>query len=138
MTESQLQFCFGFSSRPAIRWRKPRTFRERILRCGICAVKWPAFFDVPDTVWEHYVPPDARDHIVCIACWRKLVVATDAGDCQRAHGGPLALWCPAWRKRHSIPENEPLDPSRLSMWWEGVLAGVPEHETKPHRSRNAP
>ena len=61
-----------------------------------------------------------------LRCWRKLVVATDDGHCQRAHGGPLALWSPAWRKRRSIPEDEPLDPFTLSLWREGVLAGVPE------------
>jgi hypothetical protein len=126
MGNDQLELRFAFPNRPAIRWRKPRTSRARINRCGLCATKDPAFFDVPPAVWRFYVPPDMRAHVVCIACWRKLVVATDDGACQRAHGGPLALWCPAWRKRLNISENEPLDPFTLSLWWEAVLAGVPE------------
>jgi hypothetical protein len=70
---AQLEFCFAFASRPQICWRPPRSGRERILRCGVCAAKWPAFFDVPDDVWRHYVPAKRRGHIVCIGCWRKLV-----------------------------------------------------------------
>ena len=134
MSEKQLRFRFEFPARPPIRWRAPRTFRERIQRCGVCAAKWPAFFDVADDVWQHYVPPDMRDHIVCIACWKKLVVATDDGAYQRKHGGPLALWCPAWRKRHGVPEDEPLDFGRFNFWLDGVEAGVPERE----RRRNSP
>ena len=91
-----------------------------------CAAKNPAFFDVSDSVWRHYVPPDERGHIVCIACWRKLVVVTDDGAYQRAHGGPLALWCKAWRKRRGFSEDEPLNEFRFRLWQEGVAAGVPE------------
>lgn len=47
---TQLRFHFEFPSRPPIRWRPPRGPRSRIHRCGVCAAKWPAFFDVPDSV----------------------------------------------------------------------------------------
>jgi hypothetical protein len=89
--------------------------------------------NVPDIVWKHYVPPDERGHIVCIACWRKLVVVTDDGAYQRAHGGPLALGCEAWRKRRGVPKDAPLDWFAFSLWREGVLAGVPDDP--PARSR---
>jgi hypothetical protein len=106
---AQLEFSFEFPSRPPIGWRRLRLPRRGPLRCGVCAAKWPAFFDVPDIVWKHYVPPDERGQIVCIACWRKLVVVTDDGAYQRAHGGPLALGCEAWRKRRGVPKDAPLD-----------------------------
>ena len=122
---SQLRFRFEFPSRPPIHWQPLRP-RRRSGRCGICAAKNPAFFDVPDSVWRHYVPPDERGHIVCIACWRKLVVVTDDGAYQRAHGGPLALWCKAWRNRRGFSEDEPLNEFRFRLWQEGVAAGVPE------------
>jgi hypothetical protein len=137
MTEraaAQLEFRFEFPSRPPIRWRRLRLPRRGPLRCGVCAAKWPAFFDVPDIVWKHYVPPDERGHIVCIACWRKLVVVTDDGAYQRAHGGPLALGCEAWRKRRGVPKDVPLDWFAFSLWREGVLAGVPDPPA-PNRSR---
>jgi hypothetical protein len=127
VTDDQLKLRFQFPDRPAIRWRKLAN-RPRINRCGVCAIEQPAFFDVPGTVWRFYVPPDERAQILCLGCWRKLVVATDDGACQRAHGGPLALWCPAWRKRCAIPEDEPPYPFRLHLWREGVRAGVPERK----------
>jgi hypothetical protein len=125
---AQLEFCFAFASRPQICWRPPRSGRERILRCGVCAAKWPAFFDVPDDVWRHYVPAKRRGHIVCIGCWRKLVAATDDGVYQRGHGGPLALWSKAWRRRRCVPRDAPLDWFRFALWREGVAAGVPDRE----------
>jgi hypothetical protein len=70
----------------------------------------PEPFNVPDEVWRHYVPPDQRGHMVCLACWDVLVDVTDRGAYQNEHGGPLALWSPEWRKRRGVSDDEPAPP----------------------------
>jgi hypothetical protein len=91
-----------FAHRPPSAWRPVPGRRCRVIRCGLCARRWPRFFDVPDVVWKHYIPPDQRWHVVCLACWNRLIEVTDGGACQAEHGGPLPLWSAAWRVRHGI------------------------------------
>ncbi|SEB85730.1 hypothetical protein SAMN05444161_0018 [Rhizobiales bacterium GAS191] len=111
-----------------IAWRRPLPGpRTRINRCGICGAREPAMFDVPTIVWEHYVPPDERAHMLCIDCWRRLVAVTDGGTFQDQHGGPPALWCDAWRVRKGPPvQDAPLNEFGLYLWHTAVLAGVPD------------
>jgi hypothetical protein len=58
---------------------------------------------VPDKVWLFYVGPEWRHHVLCIACWHRLVEAIDDGAFQAVRGGPVPLWCDAWRERHGVP-----------------------------------
>jgi hypothetical protein len=64
-------------------------------------------WDVPTDVWRRYVPPEQLGHVLCLSCWSRLVEVVDDGTYQRARGGPLLLWSPAWRERHGVPEDEP-------------------------------
>jgi hypothetical protein len=82
----------GSGSRPGPDgWLPPRTARTRIIRCGRCAGDFSPMFDLPDIVWEHYVPEPYRRHPVCVQCWHRLVCETDDGAFQSKHGGPLPL-----------------------------------------------
>jgi hypothetical protein len=92
---------------PKLTWRPVPGPRRRVQCCGLCGGRWPPFFDVPDVVWRRYIPPDQRDHIVCIGCWNWLVEVIDGGACQDEHGEPLPLWSAAWRVRHGIALDEP-------------------------------
>jgi hypothetical protein len=72
-------------------WLPPRTARTRVIRCGRCAGDFSPMFDLPDIVWDHYVPEPYRRHPVCIQCWWRLVRETDGGAFQSKHGGPMPL-----------------------------------------------
>jgi hypothetical protein len=50
----------------------PRTARTRVIRGGRCAGDFSPMFDLPDIVWDHYVPEPYRRHPVCIECWWRL------------------------------------------------------------------
>jgi hypothetical protein len=44
-------------------------------RCKVC---WNADgfnFNVPDWLWEEVVPPDLRDHVVCLRCFDDFAAA---------------------------------------------------------------
>ena len=72
-------------------WLPPRTSRTKVIRCGRCAGDFSPMFDLPDIVWEHYVPEPYRGHPVCIRCWWRLVSETDNAAFQSKHGGPMPL-----------------------------------------------
>jgi hypothetical protein len=74
--------------------------------CGICDARFPSMFHVPDEVWQFYVPPRQRSHMVCIECWALLTLIIDKRRFERKHGGPLALWSPKWRERLQVPAEE--------------------------------
>jgi hypothetical protein len=40
--------------------------------CARCGALWPALFMVADAEWQAVVPPDKRDVILCLGCYRHL------------------------------------------------------------------
>jgi hypothetical protein len=96
-----------FAHYPKITWRAVPGPRRRVNRCGLCGWRSPPLFDVPDVVWQRYIPAEQLAHVVCIGCWNWLVEVIDGGACQAQHGGPLPLWSTAWRVRHGIPLDAP-------------------------------
>jgi hypothetical protein len=95
-----------FTQRPRINWR-PRTGKGRRNLCGICHRYAGPLFDVPDTVWRHYVEPEQRRQIICLGCWHWLTETVDGSAYQTLHGGPVALWSDVWRQRHGVALRPP-------------------------------
>ncbi len=81
----------GEPRRPTVRWRSLPGPLRRLNRCGMCGVKDPRMFDLPDVVWRFYIEPTQRGHMVCLRCWSRLVEVTDGGFFQKVHGGPMPL-----------------------------------------------
>jgi hypothetical protein len=55
----------------------PTNYGTRLLRqrCKVC---WSADgfnFNVPNSVWEAVVPPELRNHVVCLRCFDDLAMA---------------------------------------------------------------
>lgn len=94
-----------FARPPKLTWLRYRPGRTHNY-CGLCGGRDPVMFDVPTTVWQHYVEAEQRHQMVCLACWRRLTEIVDGGQFEADHGGPVALWSPEWRERHGIAEDE--------------------------------
>jgi hypothetical protein len=112
-----------FTRVPGVTWRPVPGPRRRVQRCGLCAGRWPPFFDVPDVVWQNYIPSEQRDHIICLDCWSWLVQVIDGGACQAKHGGPLPLWSAAWRVRHGIASDAPCPFDAETLSWFTIRHG---------------
>jgi hypothetical protein len=48
------------------------------LLCAKCGTAYPVFFTVSDREWNHYIQPDIRDSILCLACYEHIKQAIDA------------------------------------------------------------
>jgi hypothetical protein len=86
--------------------------------CASCGALDPDFFNVPTTVWCHYIEPEKRGKVICLPCWQQIVQLIDDGRYQTTYGGPVPLWSPEFRRRHGIPPDEP------SPWDGTTEAGV--------------
>jgi hypothetical protein len=75
--------------------------------CGSCGALNPDFFDVPSTVWRHYIEPAKRELVICQPCWQQIVHLIDDGRYQGIYGVPTPLWSPEFRRRHSIAPDVP-------------------------------
>jgi hypothetical protein len=94
----QAVFC-GHNDNPVAELRRV-PFIDWTNVCGSCGQLDPDFFDVPDTVWRHYIEPEKRCCVVCITCWQRIVDLIDGGRYQDRYGGPVALGSEAFRARH--------------------------------------
>jgi hypothetical protein len=75
--------------------------------CASCGLLNPEFFDVPTSVWRHYIEPGQRDKIVCEPCFTQIAALIDAGTYLSRYGEPVALWSREFRRRHAIPPDVP-------------------------------
>ena len=95
-----------FAQRPQINWAPPPSPRRRGNWCGLCGLKQPRLFSVPDEVWAYYVEHDQRGQIICRRCWRWLTDIIDGSACELEHGRAVGLWSYEFRLRHGIPPDE--------------------------------
>jgi hypothetical protein len=47
--------------------------------CARCGTLWPKDFQVSDDQWAHYVQPDKRDKVLCVACYQAVKSLIDEG-----------------------------------------------------------
>jgi len=65
LTEDEEERWFNLCAQ---RGRIPFVYSPQL--CARCGQQWPDLFAVQDQVWGYYLPPNLRDQIVCLACFR--------------------------------------------------------------------
>jgi len=74
----------GVSEEESLRWQSIVEGKGRVpyivwpQYCARCGVHWPDFFMIPDPVWEKYIEIMERTSIVCLSCFKEIVIMVDA------------------------------------------------------------
>ena len=76
----------GLTSKQRAKWERLLNKKGRIPFieypniCSKCGQLWPDLFSVPDEEWNHYIQPDMRGTVICLACYDHIKSLIDESE----------------------------------------------------------